>query len=49
MQQINIVSSYTAFGSQCTLILSSNVCKKLNISLYNFKSIKEFKNFFCII
>jgi len=43
---INIVSSSnTTFGSQCTLMVGSNVCEKLNINLFNFKSAKEFKFF----
>jgi hypothetical protein len=43
---INIVSSSnTFFGSQCTLMVGSNLCKKLNINLFNFKSTKEFKLF----
>jgi hypothetical protein len=43
---INIVSSSnTTFGSQFTLMVGSNLCEKLNINLFNFKSTKEFKFF----
>lgn len=44
---INIVSSSnTTFGSQGTLMVGQNLCKKLNINLFNFNNIKEFKFFF---
>lgn len=43
---INIVSnSYTTFGSQCTLIVGTNLCIHFNINLFNFKSLKDFKFF----
>jgi len=44
---INIVSNYcnTTFGSHCILNVGSNLCKKLNINLFNFKSVTEL-NFF---
>jgi len=43
---INIVSSSnTTFGSQGTLMVGQNLCKKLNINLFNFNNVKEFKFF----
>jgi len=45
-RNINIVSnSSTTFGSHCTLNVGSNLCKKLSINLFNFKSVKGFKFF----
>jgi len=44
---INIVPNYcnTTFDAHCFLNVGSNLCKKLNINLFNFKSVTELKFF----